>query len=378
LTSAPLVSVIIPCYNQGHFLGAAIESCLRQTLRDIEVLVVDDGSTDGTEFVARAAADRDARVKVTSGPNAGLGAARNRGLAQAQGQYVNFLDADDLLLPTKLERQLDILESSPDVGLVLCDVQLVDGNDRPLPGRLRLDRIEHPDGVFEALLEAGLFPPHVPLVRSELVARAGGFIEDRTLAGHADYLLWLTIALQGARVATVPESLAAYRQTGSSMSTDARHMAASRKQVLTLLAQRHPERMADGIISLSSTLADARYANGVLQETLRASVARDVDLEVKQLRFQNWILTHRHHPIRIWGAGAKGRQVLDTLRTLGVQPAAFVDSAADGAGLLDGLPVEPPGAVSLAGSAVIVASLYHADIVPTLETLGALAYCVAP
>ena len=376
--SAPLVSVIVPCYNQGHYLGAAIDSCLRQTLRDIEVIVVDDGSTDCTEFVARSAADRDPRVRIVSGPNAGLGAARNHGLALAEGRYVNFLDADDLLLPTKLQRQHEILESTPDVGLVLCDVQLVDGNDRPLPGRIRLERIEHPDGLFEALLEAGLFPPHVPLVRTELVARAGGFSEDRAVAGNADYLLWLTIALQGARAAIAPEPLAVYRQTASSMSTDARHMAASRTQALTLLAQRHPERVADGIVALSSTLADARYANGVLQETLRASVAHDVDLELKQLRYQNWILRHRHHPVRIWGAGAKGRQVLDTLRAMGVQVTAFIDSAADGSGTLEGVPIERPGAAPLEGTAVVVASLFHDDILPRLRALGPLAHCVAP
>lgn len=376
--SAPLVSVIIPCYNQGHYLGAAIESCLRQSVRDLEVIVVNDGSTDCTEFVARSAAERDPRVRIVSGENAGLGAARNRGVAMARGRYLNFLDADDLLLPLKLERQAEILEGSSDVGLVLCDVALVDGNDRPLPGRIRLDRIEHPDGLFVALLEAGLFPPHVPLVRTELIALAGGLTEDRALAGNADYLLWLTIALQGARIAMVPEPLAVYRQTGSSMSADARHMAASRKQVLAFLAQRHPERVADGIVSLSSTLADARYANGVLQERLRASIAHDVDLELKQLRYQNWVLTHRHHPIRIWGAGAKGRQVLDALRAMGVQVTAFIDSAADGSGALEGVPIERPGTVPLDGTAVVVASLFHDEIVPRLKGLGALTHCVAP
>src|SRR5215211_9350661 len=99
---AGLVSVVIPCYNQAHFLGEAIESVLSQSYRNFEILVVDDGSTDNTSEVA----SRYERVRIVRQENRGLSGARNRGLREAKGEYVVFLDADDRLLPGALEASL--------------------------------------------------------------------------------------------------------------------------------------------------------------------------------------------------------------------------------------------------------------------------------
>ncbi len=375
----PIVSIIVPCYNQGHYLQAAIESCLQQTTRELEVIVVNDGSTDCTEFVMQAAAERDPRVRTVSGANAGLGAARNRGLAAARGRYVNFLDADDLLVPAKLERQIAILEARPDVGLVLCDILSIDAGGRRLPDPgIHLDRIDHPDGLLVALLETGLFPPHVPLVRADLVAAAGGFAEDRALAGHADYLLWLTLALHGARVAIVPEVLALYRRTPAGMSSDAAHMSSSRAKVLALLAERYPDRLADGILTLASLLNDARSANVVLQARVRAQTDRAVEYELARVRFENWVLKHRDGRIQVWGAGSKGREVLGTLGSLGIRPAAFIDSTADGHGSLAGIPIHRPESLIPGDASVIVASTFYSEIVARLASLRVTDYCVAP
>lgn len=100
----PKVSVIIPCYNARKYLGQCLQSVLAQTLRDIEIICVDDGSSDGTMDILRAYADSDARVRVIAQQNAGAGAARNNGLRHASGEYLSFLDADDFFEPDMLEK----------------------------------------------------------------------------------------------------------------------------------------------------------------------------------------------------------------------------------------------------------------------------------
>ena len=107
---ASRVTVVVPCYNYGHYLAGALESCLRQTLPPHQVLVVDDGSTDDTRAVSRRFAPQ---VEYLWKDNAGLSSARNAGAARATGDYVVFLDADDLLVDTYLERCVKVLDSAP-------------------------------------------------------------------------------------------------------------------------------------------------------------------------------------------------------------------------------------------------------------------------
>lgn len=118
-----LVSIIIPCYNYGHFIEATVDSLLQQTHRDIEVIVINDGSTDDTEKVVKTIALADNRVQCYSFPNAGLGESRNRGIALAKGDFIQFLDADDLLERRKLEVQLNIFKINPDVDIVYGSVR---------------------------------------------------------------------------------------------------------------------------------------------------------------------------------------------------------------------------------------------------------------
>lgn len=111
----PLVSVVIPTYNYGRFIGDAIASVLAQTVRDFELIVIDDGSTDDTRAVLASVKDR--RVLSLWQANAGVSAARNRGMERARGRYLAFLDADDLWKPNYLERQIALLDSEPQVAL---------------------------------------------------------------------------------------------------------------------------------------------------------------------------------------------------------------------------------------------------------------------
>lgn len=120
----PEVSVVIPTYNRAFVVGDAIRSALEQTFRDIEVIVVDDGSTDNTEEVVKSFGDKRIRyIKLNA--NRGGAAARNAGIKVAKGKYVAFLDSDDLWLPEKIERQLEVFRTgSPRVGVVYCDSRI--------------------------------------------------------------------------------------------------------------------------------------------------------------------------------------------------------------------------------------------------------------
>src|SRR5437588_2675056 len=119
----PLVSIIVPTYNYAHFIGEALESVQYQTYSNWECIVVDDGSTDDTGIIAKQFADKDNRIKYHRQENQGLAAARNTGMANSTGVYFQFLDADDLLEPQKLERQVMFLETHQDVDIVFSDAR---------------------------------------------------------------------------------------------------------------------------------------------------------------------------------------------------------------------------------------------------------------
>src|SRR5829696_6977365 len=131
LGATPLVSVVIPCYNQAHFLEEAIESVLAQSYKDFEIIVIDDGSTDDTGEVA----GRYPRVRLFRQDNQGLAAARNAGLWRSKGEYLVFLDADDRLLPWALEVGLKHLRAHPECAFVSGYYRpiAVDGSPLPLP-----------------------------------------------------------------------------------------------------------------------------------------------------------------------------------------------------------------------------------------------------
>ena len=124
-----MISVVMPVYNGERFLALAVDSILAQTFRDLELIVVDDGSTDGTPAVVRTFG---ARVRCVTQPNAGLAAARNRGLAAATAELVAFLDADDLWLPAKIACQMERFRARPELEVSLTHIQNFWADDRPV------------------------------------------------------------------------------------------------------------------------------------------------------------------------------------------------------------------------------------------------------
>jgi glycosyltransferase involved in cell wall biosynthesis len=200
---APLISILIPCFNAEKFVGEAIESALAQTHPNVEVVVVDDGSTDNSVEVIRSFGDR---VIAEFGPNRGACAARNRALALSRGQYVQFLDADDLLFPHKIERQLPILERNEadfvfSRGTLFGDGKPERTKKKPIAPLGDTDR-------FVYALHQGISTED-PLHRRELVERIGGFREHIRRA--QEYDLHVRLAAAGVRFTFLDEVLSRHR-----------------------------------------------------------------------------------------------------------------------------------------------------------------------
>jgi glycosyltransferase involved in cell wall biosynthesis len=206
-----LVSVIVPTYNYGHYLAGALSSVLRQTHTHLEVLVIDDGSTDDTpEVVAPFLGDP--RVRYHRRTNQGPAAARNFGLAQARGTLVAFLDADDLWLPAKLTRQLACF-STDTPGLVYARRLLIDGHGWQLE---YAQPPLHRGWVLPQLFRSNFICFSSVLVRRDLLLEVGGF---DTRVGHAeDYELLLRL-VQRCRVDFVDEPLVLYRTGHGNLSS---------------------------------------------------------------------------------------------------------------------------------------------------------------
>jgi glycosyltransferase involved in cell wall biosynthesis len=202
-----LLSVIIPARDVGPFIEAAVGSALGQTLRDLEVLVVDDGSRDDTW--ERLGKFQDSRLRLLKGEGRGGPAARNQALALARGRYVAFLDADDVWRPQHLERLSALLDQEPEVDLAFSAVAWIDEDGVPLPRSVvrRSGRL----GYAELFLEFYPVTTSALCVRREAALRVGGF--DETLRTGTDHDLCLRIAcLRPSNCAGVPDIGLDYRR----------------------------------------------------------------------------------------------------------------------------------------------------------------------
>jgi len=197
----PTVTVVIPTFNRASIIVRAIRSVLGQTCQDWELIVVDDGSTDGTEQAVRGIADNRIRY-IRHEQNRGGGAARNTGIRYAQGEYVAFLDSDDEWLPEKLQKGLEVFRNSdPSVGLVYTGKVMLDET-----GRVLEKRVPRKSGwVYDALLDANFIGSCSRVtVKKQALERVAGF--DETLVAHQDWDLWLRVA-RVSRIASVPNCL---------------------------------------------------------------------------------------------------------------------------------------------------------------------------
>jgi glycosyltransferase involved in cell wall biosynthesis len=272
----PVVSVLMPCYNSSLWMDEALESLVCQTLSDIEIICVEDGSTDDTPVHLEQWAARDRRLRVLRQPHAGVLAASNAGLQSCTAPYIARLDADDRAHPERLARQVAYLESHPEVGLVSCLVQGFPASQVRQGFAIYLDWLNGltSDEAIrrEIFIESPLPHPSVTY-RRDLVLRLGGYQE---YGWPEDYDLWMRMYLAGVRFAKLSKVLVEWRE--------------------------HPARL---------TRTDSRYS-----------------LE-NFLRLKAWYLSagplKERQAIIIWGAGMVGRRLGKQLLKLGAPVEAYID-----------------------------------------------------
>ncbi len=215
-TPLPVLSVITPAYNAEAYVASCIESVLGQTFADLELVIVDDGSTDGTADLIASFAQRDSRVRGFRGPNRGISYARNVALRHSRGRYLALLDADDEWAPSFAATMVRILDRQPSVGVVVGNAVNLGGpfNGKPVrpwpadPREIRfVDMIEHEDAVFI-----------MSVFRREVYESIGGFNER--LHRSEDYEFWLRAAAAGVAFLTHPVPLGRYRRLPGSMSSN--------------------------------------------------------------------------------------------------------------------------------------------------------------
>lgn len=297
----PLVSVVIPAYNAEPFIARTLKSVLAQTYDPVEVLVVDDGSSDHTATIVKQFAQTDSRVRLFTQPNLGVAAARNLGVQQAKGDFIAPIDADDLWDAETIAKQMDCFLKSPStVGLVYA-------------WSLDVDEQDLPTGGFHAARVAGQVYPTLlchnflgnascTLMRRSCLMAVGGYNEQmraQQAQGCEDWDLYLRIAEQY-EFRLVPEFLVGYRKLRHSMSHNYDRMARSHALMLQTAQKRHPSRPALYRLSRSSLYlyfahqsnCDGDYAcmRHWLMEAIRADITPWLRLGTYQLLLKSWLM----------------------------------------------------------------------------------------
>ncbi len=203
---APDVTVVMSCYNVARWAGAAIESILRQTCRDFEFIIVDDGSADNTLAVIKGFADRDARIRIVAKPHTGVSDSRNIGIAHARGRWIAILDADDEACPERLEKQVDYMQKHPEVDILGAGVELIcsdaDAHYTAVPPE------EH-DQIVKNVFKKTFFFHSTVMMKKTFLEEVGGY--DRTCRRCQDLELWIRGIRRGYTYHNLQEVLGKYR-----------------------------------------------------------------------------------------------------------------------------------------------------------------------
>jgi glycosyltransferase involved in cell wall biosynthesis len=213
-TDRALVSVVIPAYNAAEWIGIAVRSALDQTHRELEVIVIDDGSTDGTAFVLAATSDE--RLRVIAQPNSGVAITRNHGITLARGAFVAFLDADDEWDPTKIARQLEAMASHPGWVAVGSLMHHISASGRVIG--VTGERVGDREQAMVRAARLMPFPLSSLLVRRDVLDRVGGFDPQFAALGQVEDLELLARLASAGDIGSVNEVLGGYRMHRASAS----------------------------------------------------------------------------------------------------------------------------------------------------------------
>jgi glycosyltransferase involved in cell wall biosynthesis len=234
----PQVSVVIPTYNAANVLTQAIDSALAQTYRPFEIIVIDDGSSDNTPDLLRAYGDR---IRSLRQDNSGVYAARNRGIRAARGRYIAFLDADDVWLPGKLQRQVEILDKQPEFPVIHTDTALIDAEGCLLKAATNPRRQSVNGRVFEEFFRSNMavILLSTVILRRECFDRTGLF--DERHRSVVDQIFFLRLAWHFP-IYFIPEPLVKYRVTPGSLSRgNVGRNLEIREQLLREFIAEHPD-----------------------------------------------------------------------------------------------------------------------------------------
>lgn len=292
MSKSPLVSVIIPSYNMAEYLPFAVGSVQAQTHDDLEIWVVDDGSTDNTrqvmeEFTA------DSRVHYCFRENGGLPAARNTGIRQSRGDIIGLCDADDMWEPDKLEKQLPVFHGSPRVGVVYTDAQRIDPAGARLPARAWGAEYRVSGQITRQLVLRNVVTGSTSLIRRECFDAVG--LYDESLTGAEDYDLWLRISTRF-EFAYLDEVTYLYRQWDGQMSRNSLKMLDNCARILEKFAAQH------GDLVESEVLREA-WAGYYTDRSL--SIMESHQTRGPALKATYAALRHKPGYKRAWKAAAK-------------------------------------------------------------------------
>lgn len=254
LGAAPTVSVVVAAYNMGHYVETAVRSVLEQSVPDLEVIVVDDGSTDNTASVVESFVD-DPRVHLIRQENAGQPRAKNAGLRAARGRFIAFCDADDLWVKDKLEKQLPAFDSDVRIGVVYSQVATIDP-DGKRTGDITGDG---PSGdVVDELFIKNFVPFGSAIIRKEVLDTLGLFDED--LAMGIDWDLWLRVAVHW-EFLFVREPLYLYRVWPGQMSRNWRGRYEHAFRIMKKFIKDNPDLLSRRVIRRA--YADSHVEHGI-------------------------------------------------------------------------------------------------------------------
>jgi len=233
----PLVSVVVPCYNQGQYLSEALESVLSQTYKNWECIIVNDGSLDNTDEVAKIYCDKDNRFKYIQKENGGLSSARNAGLKVIKGDYVQFLDSDDRIDPAKFEKQIDSFSKNINLSLSISGYYSFDNSQKIYPTSQDWNNTLSSDFRYDILYRWDRhfsIPIHCALFKRKIVEEIQF---DKQLLAKEDWLFWIKISEIISSVDYIDETLAHYRFHPESMTQNDRLMEMNGIKVLFVILE---------------------------------------------------------------------------------------------------------------------------------------------
>ncbi len=241
----PLVTVITTAFDRDDTLASTVDSVKAQTFTDFEHLIAaDDGSSDDTVAVSKQLAEGDERIRVIDHPHTNQPGGINIALAAARGRYVCFIDSDDVMMPTYVERMLEPWQDDPELGFAYTDAWNIDHDSKRIRRTTFLERYE-PRGVdlssAEQLLTALLdlnFISEESMVRRDVLAEIGGF--DETMTHSTDYDVWARVLARGHRGIRVPGKLLIQRSTSTSLSRNAPALAECNAKIMNKLIHELP------------------------------------------------------------------------------------------------------------------------------------------